>query len=155
MCSVLSISQRQSTVIAETYICIVTPHARRSLTRNTLLITSRPRSSNTSIFHMGFPSSSRMGADVEVVKPLLLACESAWELAGSCAWFKFRIFAIEPAESQSPLWSSISCVLCTYESVARGETGEQLCLPSGQRKEDGEQAGGSAQDSEASHVLVV
>lgn len=47
---------------SSTYICIVIPMARRSLTRSTLLITSRPRSSNTRTFQMGSPSAVRMGA---------------------------------------------------------------------------------------------
>lgn len=118
--------QKSIRTAAETYMCIVTPHMRKSLTRNTLLITSRPRSSNTSIFHMGFPSSSRMGVDVGF-KPSTLACESWWALAGSCAWFKFKIFSIEPVQSQLvSLWVAISCAskTYTYGSGARGETGE-------------------------------
>ena len=55
---------------ARTYICIVTPHVLRSLTRSTLLITSLPRSSKTKTFHIGFPSSSNIGADVDTT-PLL------------------------------------------------------------------------------------
>lgn len=42
--------------------CMVTPIDRRSLTRRTLLMTSRPRSSKTKTFQIGFPSPSRMGA---------------------------------------------------------------------------------------------
>ena len=45
------------------YRCMVTPHARRSLTLSTLLMTSRPRSSNTSTFHIGSPSAFRIGVD--------------------------------------------------------------------------------------------
>lgn len=46
-----------------TYRCIVMPHPLRSLTRSTLLITSLPRLSNTSTFHMGSPSAFKMGVD--------------------------------------------------------------------------------------------
>lgn len=42
------------------HICIVTPMDRRSLTLMTLLMTSLPRSSNTSTFHIGSPSSLTM-----------------------------------------------------------------------------------------------
>lgn len=41
--------------------CMVTPRDRRSLTRRTLLITSRPRSSKTRTFQIGSPSAFRMG----------------------------------------------------------------------------------------------
>ena len=58
---------------ARTYICIVTPHVLKSLTRSTLLITSLPRSSKTKTFHIGFPSSSKIGADDDTT-PLL--CEA-------------------------------------------------------------------------------
>ena len=44
-----------------THKCIVTPHARRSLTRSTLLIMSLPRSSKMRIFHIGSPSELRIG----------------------------------------------------------------------------------------------
>jgi len=79
-----------------TYICIVTPHARKSLTRSTLLMTSRPRSSKTKTFHIGSPSALRIGTEEEVGP--LLAFGSAWpsvDCAGS--WFKFKIFSIESA----------------------------------------------------------
>ena len=55
--------------------CIVTPQARRSFTRSTLLITSRPRSSKTSTFHMGSPSELRMGAECGI-RPL--AADASW-----------------------------------------------------------------------------
>lgn len=78
--------------------CIVTPHVRRSLTRSTLLMISRPKSSNTRIFHIGFPSSSRIGTDEEVIS-WELAFGSAWLFAGSWAWFRLRIFSMEPVRS--------------------------------------------------------
>lgn len=75
--------------------CIVTPHVLRSLTLSTLLMISLPKSSNTKIFHIGFPSSSRIGTDDEVIS-WELALGSAWLAAGSWAWFKLRIFSMEP-----------------------------------------------------------
>lgn len=75
--------------------CIVTPHVRKSLTLSTLLMISRPRSSNTRIFQIGFPSSSRIGTEDEVIS-WELAFGSAWLAAGSWAWFKLRIFSMEP-----------------------------------------------------------
>lgn len=45
------------------YRCMVIPHARRSLTLSTLLMTSLPRSSNTNTFHIGSPSEFRMGVE--------------------------------------------------------------------------------------------
>ena len=51
-----------------TYKWIVTPHALKSLTRSTLLMTSRPMLSKTRIFQIGLPSSLRMGV-VWVARP--------------------------------------------------------------------------------------
>lgn len=68
--------------------CIVTPIERRSLTRMTLLITSRPKSSNTRTFQMGFPSASRMGA-TGAKSPL--ACASSASLDSTVS-LRLRIF---------------------------------------------------------------
>lgn len=46
------------------YRCIVTPQPLRSFTRSTLLMTSLPRLSNTSTFHIGLPSASNNGVDL-------------------------------------------------------------------------------------------
>ena len=74
----------------DTYRCIVIPHPRRSLTRRTLLITSRPRLSNTRIFHMGSPSSLSMGVDFGT-SPLVSLLDSD----PVASWLRFKIFSIE------------------------------------------------------------
>lgn len=43
---------------------IVTPHPLRSFTLRTLLITSLPKLSKTSTFHIGSPSAFRIGEEV-------------------------------------------------------------------------------------------
>ena len=77
-----------------TYRWIVTPHPRRSLTLSTLLITSRPRLSNTSTFHIGSPSALRIGVACGI-RPF--AAAGSWltvDVWGD-EWFKFRIFSKE------------------------------------------------------------
>ena len=78
-----------------TNMCIVTPQARKSLTRSTLLITSRPRSSNTNIFHIGSPSELRIG--VEEIMPLLVFVSISLSEVSSGSWLRFKIFLIESA----------------------------------------------------------
>lgn len=52
-----------ATAIRNAHKCIVIPQLRRSLTCNTLLITSLPKLSKTSTFQIGSPSSFRIGAE--------------------------------------------------------------------------------------------
>lgn len=72
-----------------THRCMVTPHARRSFTRRTLLMTSLPRLSNIRTFHIGSPSSFSMGAVCEM---------DAWFSKSDCCggvWFRFRTLVME------------------------------------------------------------
>lgn len=71
--------------------CMVTPIDRRSLTRITLLMTSRPRSSNTNTFQMGLPSASRMGA-TGASRPFASASSAS---ADSTVSLRLRIFLRE------------------------------------------------------------
>ena len=57
------------------------PHDLRSLTRRTLLMTSRPRLSKTKTFHTGSPSTPKMGVD---------CCRSPLACDSSCAPSKLR-----------------------------------------------------------------
>jgi hypothetical protein len=70
--------QSRSKVVA--YKWIVTPHARKSLTLRTLLMTSRPLLSKTRTFHIGSPSSFKMGVDWGMTAAAPSACTSpeAW-----------------------------------------------------------------------------
>lgn len=72
----------------------MTPHDLRSFTRSTLLMTSLPMLSNTRTFHIGSPSSFRMGAECEM-RPF--AEDASWcdSPAGRGSWFRLRIFSIE------------------------------------------------------------
>lgn len=97
-----------------TYICIVTPHARRSLTLSTLLITSRPRSSNTNTFHIGAPSSLNIGAET-VTRPLV-ADVSCVSLSVSGVRFRFKTFCMAPGIHRQ------------YESRARTQAFPHTCL---------------------------
>ena len=73
-----------------TYRCIVIPHPRKSFTRNTLLITSLPRLSNTKTFHIGSPSSFKMGVDCGRSPPD--ACSSS---LSSTVWLRLRMRLME------------------------------------------------------------
>lgn len=88
-----------------TYICIVTPQVRRSLTRRTLLMTSRPRSSNTKTFHIGSPSAFSIGAEGATMPSRLFG--SCRPSAGAGVVFRFKILSIEARVSHQHL------VLCT------------------------------------------
>ena len=52
------------------------PRLRRSLTRSTVLITSLPKLSNTSTFHIGSPSAFSMGVDCDISP--FVAAASCW-----------------------------------------------------------------------------
>ena len=68
--------------------CMVIPMDRRSLTRMTLLMTSRPRSSKTNTFQMGFPSASSIGA-TGARRPLAWASSASLD---STVSLRLRIF---------------------------------------------------------------
>jgi len=72
--------------------CIVTPMERRSLTRNTLDMTSRPRSSKTKTFHTGSPEELTMGSAV-AAKPLL--CVSPFSFV---PLLRLKIFLMDAVE---------------------------------------------------------
>ena len=79
-------------------LCIVTPIVRKSETRRTLLTTSRPKSSKTRTFQIGFPSESRMGAT---------GANRAWACASSLSFvstlsFKLSIRLREATACQDP-----------------------------------------------------
>jgi len=76
-----------------TYKWIVTPHALKSFTRMTLLMTSLPRLSNTNTFHIGCPSSLRMGVDSGRNPLACGSCCSSGLRGGS--WLRLRIFSID------------------------------------------------------------
>lgn len=94
--------------------CMVTPMERRSLTRMTLLMTSRPRSSKTRTFQIGLPSLSRMGA-TGASRPLARASSVSLD---STVSLRLRIFLreamqvldmfvqISGAGVHSPTWRS-------------------------------------------------
>lgn len=102
-----------------TYRCIVTPQLRRSFTRRTLLMTSLPKLSNTSTFHIGWPLASRIGVDFGN-RPFALG---SWCSSAFCSevWFKLRIFSIEATRNIS-----------SRRSFARAEGGRayRLACPS-------------------------
>jgi hypothetical protein len=105
--------------VADTYRCIVMPHPRRSLTRRTLLITSLPRLSNTSTFHMGSPSELSMGVDCGI-KPF--ADEgSCWRSLDSCvALLRLRMRSIDAIIVSIRLSAGLECSRHTYLSVSQG-----------------------------------
>ena len=109
--------------MSRTHMCIVTPQVRKSFTRRTLLITSRPRSSKTKTFHIGSPSELSMGAEGATI-PLLVALES-WIVSLGGVLLRFRIFSMEARVSHQYY------TLCRranqgdpYRSVDLGEIGE-------------------------------
>lgn len=71
-----------------THLCIVTPMVRKSETRKTLLTTSRPKSSKTRTFQIGFPSESRMGG---TGASRACAWASSFSLVSTLS-LRFRIF---------------------------------------------------------------
>lgn len=76
-----------------TYRCIVMPQLRKSFTRRTLLMTSRPRLSKTSTFHIGSPSAFNIGVDLGVMP--FDAVVSAVTSESSAAWLRFSKRSME------------------------------------------------------------
>jgi hypothetical protein len=104
-----------SFIMLLTYMCIVTPIARKSLTRITLLITSRPRSSKTRTFQMGLPSASRMGA-TGASRPLACASSASED---STVSFKLSIFLSDANEDISEWLRSPYMTEQTYLAIAK------------------------------------
>lgn len=78
---------------------MVTPKLRRSLTRRTEEITSRPRLSKTRTFQMGSPFAPKTGA-VDGTRPFVaMACCSAGSGFGGSV-LRLRIFWIEAAKQK-------------------------------------------------------
>lgn len=97
--------------------CMVMPIDLRSLTRRTLLMTSRPRSSNTSTFQIGLPSASSMGA-TGARSPLALASSDSLVSGTS---FRLRIFlseADENSQKSQKISERFQMVEYTYLSVS-------------------------------------
>jgi hypothetical protein len=66
------------------------------LTRRTLLITSRPRSSKTSTFHIGSPSEFKIGVAFET-RPFAELASCCVEEVSGAGWLRLSIFSIEAA----------------------------------------------------------
>lgn len=100
---------------------MVTPHARRSLTRRTLLMISRPMESKTRTFQIGSPSSFNTGV-LWVTRP---PDPESWPSSvGRGSWFKLSSFWIE-AETKVSHWQlvprrKVSPVSHTDLSVSEG-----------------------------------
>jgi len=87
---------------------MVTPHDLRSLTRNTLLMTSLPRLSKTSTFHIGSPSAFRIGVDLWVMPLTVFPSEGAFGSSWG-TWFKLRIFSIEAIRIDHVVRTALLC----------------------------------------------
>lgn len=90
------VSSLSSSAQTTANLCIVTPIVRKSETRRTLLTTSRPKSSKTRTFQIGFPSESRMGA---TGANRACACASSLSFVSTLS-FKLRILLREAITCQ-------------------------------------------------------
>lgn len=82
-----------------TYRCIVMPHPRKSFTRSTLLMTSRPRLSKTNTFHIGSPSELRIGVDCGI-KPFAADGSCRRSLSSGVTWLRLRMRSIDATPRQ-------------------------------------------------------
>jgi len=112
------ISRRVASVY--TYRCTVMPNPRKSLTRSTLLITSLPRLSNTSTFHIGSPSAFRMGVDCGMSPFVTAASLPSW---GTSFRLSTRLMA---ATAISMVPSRVVTVIPTYLSVPQRLIGRHV-----------------------------
>lgn len=119
----------------------ITPQARRSFTRRTLDMTSRPMSSNTRTFHIGSPVSERIGA---FAGSSPLAFGSPWASAGCVGELRFRMRSMEAAGGRGGVsvvqeqitivgregaivsWSGLNCTALTYLAIAKCSHGGTL-----------------------------